>query len=126
MLSYVKNIRSELGRDFKELEEKRKLVKETVMKSYNDFSERYKLKISNLFSDADKKLKTKIDEVEDEILSCKIEGLRDYFNLNNRHDFIKFDDVSLRIIKSKSDKAYETEINEYLKKRRLNFATKRV
>ncbi|MDR2341514.1 MAG: DUF1351 domain-containing protein [Campylobacteraceae bacterium] len=80
-LSTVKNIHSKLSRDFKDLEEKRKLVKKIAMKPYNDFDEQYKANISNLFNDADKKLKTKIDEVEDEILSRKIEGLQDYFTL---------------------------------------------
>ncbi|MDR2790254.1 MAG: DUF1351 domain-containing protein [Campylobacteraceae bacterium] len=117
-LSTVKNIRSELSREFKDLEEKRKLVKETVMKPYNDFDEQYKAKISNLFNDADKKLKSKIDEVEDEILSRKIEGLKDYFLSVNKHDFITFEDVfkDEKIIKSKTDKYYEGVINDYLAK----------
>jgi hypothetical protein len=115
-LTTIKNIRSELGRDFKDLEEKRKLVKEMVMKPYNDFDEQYKVKISSLFNDADKKLKAKIDDVENEILARKTEGLQDYFLLHNKHDFIKFDDVGLHIIKSKSDKVYQDEIDEYLKK----------
>jgi hypothetical protein len=117
-LSTVKNIRSELSREFKDLEEKRKLVKETVMKPYNDFDEQYKAKISNLFNDADKKLKSKIDEVEDEILSRKIEGLRDYFLSVNKHDFITFEDIfkDEKIIKSKTDKYYESVINDYLAK----------
>jgi hypothetical protein len=115
-LTDIKNIRAELNKDFKSLEEQRKLVKEIVLKDYNKFEDEYKKLISSQFSEADNRLKSLAQTVDDEILARKITGIEDYFEQKNTYDFIKFADVGLHIIKSKADKAYQTEIDEYLAK----------
>ena len=45
----IKEIRAELNKDYKEFETKRKLVKEQVLKPYNDFEIVYKECISDKF-----------------------------------------------------------------------------
>lgn len=113
-LSVIKSTRADLNKDFKELEEQRKMVKEIVLKDYNLFEEAYKKLISAPFKDADVKLKSLADTVDDEILSLKINGLKNYFTEANTFDFISFEDLGLKIIKSKSDKVIKSEIDEYL------------
>jgi hypothetical protein len=113
-LALVKNTRADLNRDFKELEERRKLVKDLIMKPYNEFEAQYKVKISNLFNEADSLLKTKIDEVDKGILDRKISTIKDYFDANNTFKFLAFEDLGLKILKSNSDKSYFEQIDTYL------------
>ena len=67
----IKEIRAELNKDYKEFETKRKLVKEQVLKPYNDFEIVYKECISDKFRNADLILKGKIDKVENELKAKK-------------------------------------------------------
>lgn len=113
-LSSVKNIRAELNNEFKIFEEQRKMVKDIILKPYNEFEEQYKNLISSKFKDADILLKNKIDVVTDEILNKKVEGIKEYFESVNEFDFIRFEDLNLKIIKSVSDKKLFEEINAYL------------
>lgn len=113
-LTSVKSIRAELSKDFKVFEEQRKLVKDIILKPYNEFEEKYKEMIATKFKDADKLLKEKIDIVADDILNKKIEGIKNYFEISNDFDFVKFEDLELKIIKSVSDKKLKDEIDLYL------------
>jgi hypothetical protein len=115
-IATVKNTRAELTKDFKILEEQRKLVKEIVLADYNKFEDEYKRLISSQFSEADNKLKTLVYTVEDKILARKVKGIQDYFISKNTYDFVSFEDVGLNIIKSKADKVYQSDIDEYLLK----------
>jgi hypothetical protein len=118
-LRLLKSTRTDLSKEHKELEEQRKLVKDLIMKPYNDFEEAYKKKISDYFKRADVVLKEKIDSVESATLQIKIDGIKEYFDEINTHDFIRFEELGFKIIKSKSDKSIKDEIDEYL----LNIAT---
>lgn len=113
-LTSVKNVRADLSKEFKIFEEQRKLVKDIILKPYNEFEEKYKTMIANKFKDADKLLKDKIDIVTDKILQRKIDGIVEYFNEVNKFDFVKFEDLELKIIKSVSDKNLKNEIYTYL------------
>lgn len=115
-LRVLKTTRTELSKELKNLEDQRKLVKDLVMKPYNDFEEAYKKKISDYYKRADVVLKEKIDYVEDKTLQIKIDGIKNYFDECNTHEFIKFEDLELKIIKSKSDKSIKDEIDDYLAK----------
>lgn len=115
-LRVLKTTRTELSKEHKELEEQRKLIKDLIMKPYNDFEDAYKKKISDYFKRADVILKEKIDYVEDKTLQIKIDGIKNYFDECNTHEFIKFEDLELKIIKSKSDKSIKDEIDDYLTK----------
>jgi len=113
-LELLKSTRAELKKEFDTFESQRKMVKELVMKPYNDFDEAYKAHISSLFKDADLQLKEKVSFVDDEILSIKIDGIKEYFVEVNKYDFIAFDDLELKIIKSITDKKIKEQIDEYL------------
>ena len=113
-LSLIKRTRTELKKDFEDLENSRKMAKEQIMKDYNVLDEQYKTLIQKPFSEADAKLKTLVDKVESGILNLKIDGLKSYFNEQNKHEFIAFDHIGLKIIKSISDKKLMAEIDEYL------------
>jgi hypothetical protein len=113
-LKLIKDTRSSLSKEFKIFEDQRKMVKELIMKPYNDFDEAYKQHIKILFEDADKQLKEKTTSVESALLDEKINGIKEYFNEVNKFDFIKFDDLNLKIIRSKSDNVIKSEIDNYI------------
>ena len=115
-LKLMKSTRSELSREFKTFEEQRKMVKDMIMRPYLEFEAKYKEFIADRFKSADALLKEKITVVDDEILQAKIDRIKAYFDEKNRFDFLTFDDLELKIIKSKSDKFYKEQIDEYLAK----------
>ena len=75
----VKKVRAELNADFKNLEQKRKSVKEQVMNPYLQFEEIYKKYVIEKFKYADEELKKKISMVETEQLDAKSKEIKDYF-----------------------------------------------
>lgn len=113
-LKTIKSTRTSLSKEFKIFEDQRKMVKELIMKPYNDFDEAYKKHISTLFKDADVDLKNKASIVEDMLLEAKTDSLKDYFEIVNTFNFVKFEDLQLKIIRSKPDTAIKSEIDIYL------------
>jgi len=93
------------------------------MKPYNDFEIVYKENISVLFTKTDSDLKSKTDEVESRLLNQKVDFIREYFADVNTFDFLKFEDINLKIIRSKSDKAIKVEIDEILTKVKQDLKT---
>ena len=122
-LSLIKRTRTELKKDFDDLENARKMAKELIMKDYNALDEQYKKLIQSPFSEADAKLKTLVDKVESGILNLKIDGLKSYFHEQNKHDFVSFDHIGLKILKSITDKKLMAEIDEYLADIKISLAT---
>lgn len=118
----VKKVRTELKKEFEEYENKRKLIKDMVMKPYNDFEDKYK-KISTYYKGADDKLKTKINEVESTLLDNKINKLKESFNEINEWDWVSFEDLELKITRSTSDKEIIDKVNEFMTKTRNDLAT---
>ena len=115
-LKLMKSTRAELGREFKTFEEQRKMVKDLIMRPYLEFEAKYKEHIAERFKQADALLKEKITTVDDAILSEKETRIKAYFDEQNGFDFLTFDDLELKILKSKSDKHYKDTIDEYLSK----------
>lgn len=96
----VKNKRTELKKDFNELEERRKAVKEQVLKPYNDFDSIYKQCVTEKFTKADTDLKNKIDSIETEQKKKLEDEARRYFEeyiASKKIDFISFEKVGLKI-----------------------------
>lgn len=115
----IKEIRAELNKDYKEFESKRKLVKEQVLKPYNDFENVYKECISDKFRNADIILKGKIDNVENELKAKKEKEIKDYFEEYkeaNNIDFITYEQARINVTLSASMKSLKEQAKQFIDK----------
>jgi len=115
----IKKRRTELNKNFKELEEQRKAVKSAVMAPYEAFEEVYKKYVTDIFKPADTKLKARIDEVESSLLDDKRSQVATYFQetaavLNI--DFVKFEDLGIKVLFSDSMKKLKDHVDDALNK----------
>ena len=109
----VKSIRTELSKEFAEMENQRKRVKEAIMEPYNQFEAVYKECISDPYKKADAELKKRIDEVESGLKSDKEKAIRDYFNelcKANNLPWLRFEQMGLKIGLSTSVKGTKTAL----------------
>ena len=89
----IKKARAELNAEYKAWEDKRKEVKTAVMSPYEQFESVYKDCISDAYKAADKDLKQKIDEVEQQLKTQKAAEVKGYFEeylASKNIDFISF------------------------------------
>ena len=115
----IKEIRAELNKDYKEFENKRKLVKEQVLKPYNDFESIYKECISDKFKNADIILKGKIDNVENELKAKKEQEVKDYFEeykIANNIDFVTYGQAKINVTLSASMKSLKEQAKQFIDK----------
>ena len=115
----IKEIRAELNKDYKEFENKRKLVKEQVLKPYNDFENVYKECISDKFRNADLILKGKIDNVENELKAKKEKEIKEYFEeykKANNIDFITYEQAKINVTLSASMKSLKEQAKQFIDK----------
>lgn len=115
----VKKVRSELNKELKDYEERRKAVKTAIMKPYNDFEEIYKDCISDTYKKADTELKGKIDSVENELKKKKrIEVLCYFAELceANSLDFITFENANINVTLSASMKSLKEQAKAFVDK----------
>ena len=116
----VKQVRADLNKEFTELETQRKAVKSAIMAKYDEFEEIYKKNVSNLYKDADAELKSKIDNVENQLKQEKIDELelfaRQYIEVNNLEQIISFESIPLNITLSASMKSLKDTILEFINK----------
>lgn len=112
----IKDVRADLNKEFKELENSRKSVKKEILKPYNEFESIYKDCITDIYQPADKQLKQKIDEVENTLKDDKKQKVLEFFNEYNNIDFIKFDDIGINITLSASLKSLKDEVKKYIDK----------
>lgn len=118
-IKQVKTTRADLNKQFAELEEQRKFVKNQVMNPYQKFEEIYKECVSDKFKKADQDLKKKIDVVENEIKQNKESELREYFNEYKTFkniDFIKFEQANIKVRLSDSKVALQREAQAFIDK----------
>ena len=116
-LKDVKNLRADLNKEFKELEAQRKVVKEQIMKPYDDLDKVYKEYITTVFNEADSVLKNKINSVEDNLKNERIQLAKEYFNnkvseVNLDTKYLSFEDMNLNITLSISTKKINETIDE--------------
>lgn len=113
----VKQIRANLTKEFNELENQRKQVKNAIMEKYNAFEEIYKENISELYKKADSDLKNKIDKVENELKLEKENELREFaeqwFTYHAIKDIVKFEDIGLNITLSASMKSLKEQVTSF-------------
>lgn len=109
----VKSIRTELSKEFAEMENQRKRVKDAIMNPYNQFEAVYKECISDPYKKADAELKKRIDEVESGLKSDKEKAIRDYFSelcKANNLPWLRFEQMGLKIGLSTSVNGVKTTL----------------
>jgi hypothetical protein rflaF_12821 len=115
----VKNLRADLNKDFKELEEQRKNIKKAVTAPYEAFEGIYKEYISEKFNKADRTLKEKIDEVENALKEEKKAKIEEYFEEKKTAEnvlFVEFAQANINITLSASDKSLKEAIDTFIEK----------
>ena len=113
----VKKARAELGTEFKSWEEKRKEVKKAVITPYEKFEEVYNDCISNSYKTADKLLKQRIDEVENELKAKKAAEVQSYFEeyLESKSiDFITYEQAGINVTLSASLKSLKEQAKAFI------------
>ena len=99
-LQSVKAARTELRKEFDELEAQRKQVKAAIMAPYEQFEAVYKDCVSNQFKQADAALQQKISAVENGMKEACENGLREYFTElceANGVDFVQYEQAGVRV-----------------------------
>lgn len=115
----VKKVRTELNKELKDYEERRKAVKKAIMTPYEQFEAVYKECISDTYLKADTELKGKIDGVENELKGKKrIEVLCYFAELceANSIDFITFENANINVTLSASMKSLKEQAKAFVDK----------
>ncbi|NMD01852.1 MAG: DUF1351 domain-containing protein, partial [Bacteroidales bacterium] len=115
----IKKHRTELTKSFNALEEQRKSVKAAVMAPYEAFEKVYKQYVTDIFKPADAKLKARIDEVENALLDKKKADVEAYFQEKaaaHNIDFVKFDQLGIKVTFSDSMKKLKEQVDDALNK----------
>lgn len=115
----IKKIRADLNKELSEFEKQRKNVKEKILAPYNNFEKVYKECISDKYIEADKELKNKIDQVENEIKKQKEDDLRVYFEEYKKYkniEFIDFERANMKIGLSDSKTALHKQAKDFIDK----------
>ena len=113
----IKALRADLTKEFKSLEERRKIVKAKILEPYNTFEEVYKDCVTNIFKFADDELKSRIDEVENNLKAEKRKEIEGYFNeyAESVHiDFVSFGDAHINVTMSASKKSLKEQSKAFL------------
>jgi hypothetical protein len=117
-IKYLKELRARLNKDFAGYETSRKELSKKINAPYEKVNEKYKLKIANVFQDADETLKNSIAKFELLLKQEKYDNLKLYFEQlvfgEDELEFIKFDDIKLNIILSTSEQKYKTDILSFV------------
>ncbi len=115
----VKEVRASLNREFDNFEAQRKLIKIAIMEPYEAFEDVYKTHVATKYKQADKELKNRIESVESEIKGKKAEEVKEYFDELSRSlhiDFIRFEQINLKVNLSDSVKKLKEKVHEFLTK----------
>lgn len=121
----VKATRSELNKEFGELENLRKAVKAAVLDPYNRFEAVYKECVSIAYKSADADLKQKVNDVETDMKRRCEDGLREYYTeLCAAHhiDFIPFERTG--VVVSLADAKAKTQPPKKLREQLSQFVAK--
>lgn len=113
----VKQVRADLTKDFKNLEEQRKTVKEQILAPYMQFEEVYKTYVSNKYKEADIDLKQKIDSTENELKKQKEQEIKKYFEeykTANNIDFVDFKQANINVTLTASKKSLKEQAKKFI------------
>lgn len=99
----IKNLKTQLGAEFKEFENQRKNIKNQIMTPYEEFNKIYEKEIKAKYLQADLTLKTRIDEVENGLKEKAKKLALEYFNeykvskTNLKDNYLSFEELNLSI-----------------------------
>lgn len=113
----IKVLRADLNKDFKNLEERRKLVKNKILEPYEAFEAVYIECVTELFEEADAELKKRIDEVENRLKSEKRKEIEEYFSeyaASKNIDFVKFADSHINVTMTATKKKLQTQAKAFI------------
>jgi hypothetical protein len=115
----VKKVRSDLNKELKDYEERRKAVKKAIMTPYEQFEAVYKDCISDTYKKADTELKGKIDSVENELKEQKKAEVKGYFDeylTATGIDFVTFENANINVTLSASMKSLKEQAKAFVDK----------
>lgn len=118
-LKEIKTTRTDVRKELKVLEDSRKLTEKTILEPYKKFETEYNKLIKKPLQQADKDLKAKVDEVEDNLRQEKTNTfIKRFEELKAKHniDFVKFEQVKLNIQLSTSATSLENELTDFFDK----------
>ncbi len=113
----VKQVRTSMSKEFEELENQRKKVKEQVLAPYMQFEEIYKQYVSDKYKSADLELKNKINAIEIEQKKKLEDEAKRYFEEYKESkdiDFIIFEKVGLKIGVSDNPTKLKKQIKTFI------------
>lgn len=116
----IKSIRANLNKEFQELEDRRKEIKEQILEPYMQFDQEYKNLIANKYRLADLSLKNKINECENTLKDKKEQEIIEYFNelIASKHleDCVSFEDLNISVGLSDTETKLRKLIDEKVEK----------
>ena len=116
----VKQRRTEINNILKELDDRRKFIKNKILEPYEMFNDKYEQECKGKLVSASETLKTKIDAIEEQQKKDKYNELFDfameYIAANDLENFIKFEDIGLNITLSASMKSLKEQIIAFCEK----------
>ena len=115
----IKQVRADLNKEFKGLEEQRKTVKEQILAPYMQFEEVYKTYVSKKYKSADADLKQKIDSTENELKRQKEQEIKDYFEeykIANNIDFVNYEQAKINVTLTASKKSLKEQVKIFIDK----------
>lgn len=116
----IKSIRANLNKEFQELEDRRKEIKEQILEPYMQFDQEYKNLIANKYKLTDLALKNKINKCEDDVKKRKEENIIEYFNelVTSKHlgDCVSFEDLNISVGLSDTETKLRKLIDEKIEK----------
>lgn len=116
-LKSAKNTRTMLRKELDDFETQRKYIKEQVNAPYEAFEKAYKEHIKVHYDKVDSTLKSKIDEVQNRLISDKSARIKDYFTelcQSQNIDFLIFERLPLNITLSTSDKSIKEQVANFV------------
>lgn len=115
----VKKARSELNKEYTELERRRKEVKAAILAPYEKFEALYKDCAGTLYAQADSQLKARISEVEEGLKQQRLDDVQAYFDeyrqsLGIDPGLASFSASGIKVTLSDSKKALKTKAKDFL------------
>lgn len=118
-LKEIKKLRAELNKEFAAAESDRKALLKQVSEPIDSFKRAYDEFVSQPYKKADGELKSKIDTVTAALIEEKSEKLKVYFEeyaSEFKVDFVKFENLPIKVTQSESMTSLKNKVNEYVNK----------